>query len=311
MTHKDIENTILDSIDSDSHAIKSKDTARLVIDGNKVIGSQHVPGLNVNVKELKDGVDVSIHLEDNTIINKPVHLCFGVVPEKGIQRIILNGVIGKYSKVKIFGHCTFPNAIDVLHKMEGNIHVMEGADYSYMERHIHSESGGIKVIPVTKVQVDENAHFNTEFELLKGRVGIIDIDYYIKAGKNALVDMIARIDGKKSDYIKISESAELNGAYAKGVLTSKVAVRDQAKAEIYNKIIANAPYSRGHVDCKEIVKDHGVAMAYPIVDVRNPKAHVTHEAVVGDVDKKQLETLMARGLEEDDASELIIQGILS
>ena len=62
---------------------------------------------------------------------------------------------------------------------------------------------------------------------------------------------------------------------------------------------------------KEIVKGNGIAVATPIVDVRDPKAHVTHEAAVGSVDKKQLETLMSRGLDEDEASELIIQGLLS
>ncbi len=38
---------------------------------------------------------------------------------------------------------------------------------------------------------------------------------------------------------------------------------------------------------------------------------MTHEAAIGSVDTKQLETLMARGLDEDAASELIIQGLLS
>jgi Fe-S cluster assembly scaffold protein SufB len=45
--------------------------------------------------------------------------------------------------------------------------------------------------------------------------------------------------------------------------------------------------------------------------VNHPKAHVTHEAALGSVDRKQLETLMARGLTEDEASETIIAGLLS
>ena len=49
----------------------------------------------------------------------------------------------------------------------------------------------------------------------------------------------------------------------------------------------------------------------PVVDVQHPKAHVTHEAAIGSVDTKQLETLMSRGLTEDEAVELIIQGLLT
>jgi Fe-S cluster assembly scaffold protein SufB len=53
-----------------------------------------------------------------------------------------------------------------------------------------------------------------------------------------------------------------------------------------------------------------VAIAVPVVEVRHPQAHVTHEAAIGSVDHKQLETLLSRGLAEDDAVELLINGML-
>ncbi|MEN6297605.1 MAG: SufD family Fe-S cluster assembly protein, partial [Rectinema sp.] len=53
------------------------------------------------------------------------------------------------------------------------------------------------------------------------------------------------------------------------------------------------------------------ARAIPVVQVNNHLAHVTHEAAIGSVDSKQLETLLSRGLTEDEATDLIIQGLLS
>ncbi len=50
--------------------------------------------------------------------------------------------------------------------------------------------------------------------------------------------------------------------------------------------------------------------SFPIVEVSNAQAHVTHEAAIGSVDNKQLETLLTRGLSEDQAVDLIIQGLL-
>jgi hypothetical protein len=38
---------------------------------------------------------------------------------------------------------------------------------------------------------------------------------------------------------------------------------------------------------------------------------VTHEAAIGSVDSRQLQTLMSRGLDEDKAVDLIIDGLLS
>jgi Fe-S cluster assembly scaffold protein SufB len=119
------------------------------------------------------------------------------------------------------------------------------------------------------------------------------------------------INGRGNDIINIKESGNLIGEYSKGALTSRIAVRDNASANIYNKLIATADYARGHVDCKEIVRDNATANAVPIVEVRNPRAHITHEASIGSVDSKELQTLMSRGHSEEQAVELIIEGLLS
>jgi hypothetical protein len=49
----------------------------------------------------------------------------------------------------------------------------------------------------------------------------------------------------------------------------------------------------------------------PIVLVTHPQAQITHEAAIGTVDKKQLETLLARGLDEDIAVDVIVRGMLA
>lgn len=42
----------------------------------------------------------------------------------------------------------------------------------------------------------------------------------------------------------------------------------------------------------------------------HPLAKVTHEAAVGTVDQNQLETLMAHGLDPEQAIDVIVTGIL-
>ena len=95
------------------------------------------------------------------------------------------------------------------------------------------------------------------------------------------------------------------------MLLSRIAVRDNAQAEVLSQLRGSAPYARGHVDCKEIVQGAAVAKATPLVEVRHPKAHITHEAAIGSVDVQQMETLMARGLTEDEAVDLIVHALLA
>ena len=291
-------------------AMQDSNTARLVINKDRIIDTNVVPGLIVDAKEIKDGVDINITLREDTIVENPVHLCFGVTHKKAIQKIIMNISIGQNSRISVFAHCVFPNAVDVRHIMDAKIKVGKGAKYSYLEKHIHSEEGGITVIPKARITLEEDARLKTEFELTRGRVGIINIDYETTCGRESVMEMTARISGKGNDVIKIKEAGNLVGEGARGVLTSRIALRQNARAEVYNKLVATADYARGHVDCKEIIQDNAVASAIPIVEVRNPKAHITHEASIGSVDSKQLQTLMSRGLSENEAVELIIAGLL-
>ncbi len=284
---------------------------RLVINLNKVHQKIGVPGLDVDTEEMEDGVDVRIRLREGTVIKKPVHLCFGVTHKKAVQKIKLDVHIEKDADIKIFAECIFPEAEDIQHIMEAQIRIDEGARYAYEERHIHSPAGGVNVDARAKVELGPRARFQTDFELKKGRVGRMRIDYEAFCGKESITEMTAKISGRDDDYIEIHETAHLEGEKARGVLNTRIAVREKARAEIYNTMKASAPYARGHVDCKEIVKDTASAKAVPIVDVRDPKAHVTHEAAIGSVDNKQLETLMTRGLNEDEAADLIIDGLLS
>jgi len=290
--------------------LKDPDTAYLIINLNKVIASQSIDGLNIQTKEIKGGINLKIRLKENTVIRKPVHLCFGVLEKSAIQRILIDFNIGENSSISVLAHCVFPEAEDVTHIMDARINIEENAHYTYLERHIHSVYGGVKVYPKARVNLDERARLKTDFELLKGRVGLLEIDYEVICKKEAVLEMTAKVNGRGDDIIKISESASLVGEGARGVLRTRVALRDKTKAHVYNKLIATAAYARGHVDCKEIVQDEAVADAVPVVQVNHPKAHITHEAAIGSVDSKQLQTLMSRGLSEDEATELIIQGLL-
>jgi Fe-S cluster assembly ATPase SufC len=49
----------------------------------------------------------------------------------------------------------------------------------------------------------------------------------------------------------------------------------------------------------------------PQVIVGKDQAQITHGAAIGRVNKKELETLMARGLDEDAAVDVIVRGMLS
>jgi len=291
-------------------ALQDTGTAHLAASGHAILSSRTVAGLEVEASETSRGVSVRLRLRAGVRLQKPVHLCFGVLHGKGTQEITMDVTLEDNAQASFIAHCIFPKATQVRHIMDAKVDVGDNAEMHYAETHYHGPHGGIEVIPKLRAQVGKNGRYSTDFMLTTGRVGKLDIDYDVLAGEDALVELTTRIFGHGSDEILIQERVVLAGENSRGIIKARVAIEDDATAEIKGITEGNAAGARGHVDCMEIVKDRAVARAIPIVQVNNPLAKVTHEAAIGSVDKRQMETLMAHGLTPEEAVDVIVKGIL-
>ncbi len=294
----------------DSGILANKEVAHFVVSGHSILSMQSVEGLEVKAKETLTGISASIRVREGTKIQNPIHLCFGILHKKGNQKIKMDVKLEKNASANFIAHCIFPKAEKIKHIMDAVVDIGEDAEMRYSETHYHGLYGGIEVIPKAIVKIAKNGRYFTDFTLITGRVGKLGIDYSVEAGENAVTELTAKIFGHADDDIKIKEEVLLQGDNARGLIKTRVAIEDEAKAEITGITEGNAAGARGHVDCMEIVKDKAMAKAIPIVNVTNPLAKVTHEAAIGSVDKKQLETLMAHGLTPEEAVDVIVKGIL-
>ncbi|MDD5086814.1 MAG: SufD family Fe-S cluster assembly protein, partial [Candidatus Nanoarchaeia archaeon] len=156
---------------ADLHS-ESKDNkvAKLVISNNEIVGGNNIEGIEVKTDAAEEHINIDITVKKGYVIEKPVHMCFGILKKEFNQKIKLDIKIEDNAEVDIVGHCVFPNAVKVKHFMDAKIKVGENSKYSYFEKHIHSDTGGVEVYPKAAVEVGKNSRFNTEFELLKGRV---------------------------------------------------------------------------------------------------------------------------------------------
>jgi hypothetical protein len=295
----------------DRSTLLSKDVAKLVIHENKVLSADGVSGIQIETEETKTGVNISFLIEEGVKIQRPVHLCFGILPQEGLQEIIFKVDAQDNSEVSVIAHCIFPNAVKVTHKMNADIEIGNKAKFDYKETHYHGEFGGIEVIPKGRIKVGNGGVWQSTLTISQGLVGKLDYDFEVFCQDNGIAELIVKAYGKGRDDIKVSERIHLNGAGARGLAKSRLVVSDMAQAEIRGETYGNAPYARGHVDCIELVNgEQALAKAIPIVSVTNEMAKVTHEAAIGSIDKKQIETLMARGLDENEAVDVIVKGIL-
>jgi len=289
---------------------KDIDMAHLMVHGNEVCSSRTIPGLQMQAKSTSEGVDLKFLMKSSFKYDAPLNVCFGLIPQDGIQKINLEGIVEDDAGIKILAFCIFPNAANITHLMKAKVRVGDNSYFDYQENHYHGTNGGVSLVPKLDIEVGKNSRFSSQFVLTKGRAGKVDIQYAVDVNEESSADLSAKIYGSGSDNIKINESIDLRGRGSRGLLKSRVVVGEQAISEVINKVIARKANCMGHIDCIETIMDSATASAYPSLKVYDSLARVTHEAAVGRLDSKQLNALMAKGLNKEQAIEVLIKGLL-
>ena len=130
--------------------------------------------------------------------------------------------------------------------------------------------------------------------------------------KNSVIKSNIRAFGKsKRDSIRIRDSVFLEGERARSIIKMKAAARNGGEVLMYGVTEGNAPYTNGHVECSEIVLGQGsICRARPFIRATDPTSSVSHEASLGRFPQKWLDELQAKGLTEEEATDVLIQAML-
>lgn len=297
-------------IGEDPSRILAPDTAHLIAHGHEIVSQQSIPGVRLGAYSEEGVVKARLEIEPGACIEQPIHLCFGLFERYGSQNVDLEVKLGAGARATVWSHCLFTLPQAARHAMNARIDLEADAELASNETHYHGLYGQIEVIPHATVRVGPRARYAADFMLVQGLVGRLDIDYAVTVEEDGVAELTSKVYGHAADRIRIREAVSLDGDRARGLVKTRVAVEDEADAEIVGATYGNAPGARGHVDCMEIVRGKATARAVPEVRVTHPEAKVTHEAAIGSVDARQLETLMARGLAPDEAVDRIVLGML-
>ena len=302
--------SLLNSTGTDSSVLTDDNTAHIVADGQNLLSQQGVPGVQIVIKESPTVIIAGITIARETKVANPIHLCFGMLQRVGTQNFRINIKLEPNAQANFIAHGLFSNVEFAQHVMDKHVEIDEGAKAHFTDSHFHGVSGGIEVVTKGNVKVGKHGQFVSDFSLITGRVGKLDLEYSVRADDHAVVELSSRIFGHASDVIKLNEDISLDGKFSRSVIKSRVALEDEAIAEVTGTTAGNAEGARGHMDCMEIIKDKAIGQSTPIVKVSHPLAKITHEAAIGTVDKLQLETLIAHGLSPEQAVDIIVLGLL-
>ena len=294
-----------------SEELFTKNKFNLLVDRNKIVIRYPAPGVRSEVIETPTGVKTKVYIEPGTKLEEPVTLCFGAADNTDLQTTEGEIIVGEGADVKFQVYGAMAEGIKLKHVAKTKVIVEKNARFEFIDVHYNGGNTLIELDTETDAYVGENAYFKSVFKQIKGRAGKVRVNLKARVDKKGVVVFETKMIGKKDDEIKVEDIIYLDGEESRGISKSRIIAADQAKAEFIGETYGNAPGCRGHIDCSEIIRGKDVVVkAVPIVIVRDETAKVTHEAAIGSIDKKQLETLMARGLTEEEAVDVIVQGML-
>jgi Fe-S cluster assembly protein SufB len=220
-------------------------------------------------------------------------------------------VVDEGARVHYIEGCTAPiYATDSLHAAVVEVIALPGSKVRYTT--IQNWSNDVYNL-VTK---RAHAHTNSRVEWIDANTGSrLTMKYpaiYLR-GEGATADIISVAVAGKGQHQDTGAKAIHLASNTKSRIVSKSVSKDGGRATYRGqlKVAPGATNVVASVRCDALMlDDQSRSDTYPYIDIQEDDTTMTHEATVGKISAEQVFYLMSRGLTENEAQNLIVQGFL-
>ena len=242
-------------------------------------------------------------------ISQPVQSCMFIKGHSSGQSIHNIVIVEEGAELHILGGCaTAHDANDTAHLGITEYYVEKGGKLTFTM--IHNWGTSTTVRPRSAGIVEAGGEFQNNYILLKP---VADLQMYPTMklqGQGAVARFNSVIVAPTGSYVDSGNRIELNAPDTRGEIISRTLTTG---GTIINRgfIGASAAPARGHLECKGLILGGGRIHAIPELDSNQDGVELSHEAAVGKIAQEEIEYLMARGLDEDEAASTIVRGFLN
>ncbi len=242
-------------------------------------------------------------------LSTPVQSCLFIKGTKVGQNVHNIIIVEEDSELHIITGCSVAHDVKAaLHLGVSEIYIKKGGKLTFTM--IHNWGEEVYVRPRTVGIVEEGGLFLNNYILLKPVKSVQMYPTIYLNGKGAVARFHSIIVSYPGSYINSGSRVVLNAPDTK---TEIIARTITTGGTIINPghIIGNAQPAKGHLECKGLILKDGIIHAIPELEGRVSGVELSHEAAVGKVAQEQIEYLMARGLDEEEATATIVRGFMN
>ena len=253
----------------------------------------------------KKSLGYFIRVLPNNKINRPIQACF-YMRENEYQAVYNVFVAEPNSRVNLISGCTSSERGE---KHIGITYYFVRENASLLVTRVHHWPFYTSSFSENNIVVEKKANFISNYVSLSlGRKEESRSTINIKEGGVARINSIAY--AREGSHLRVNDRAFLDGENARAEILSKT-IANGGKCFVREYISGRDKGTRGHIECDGLLlNNRSVIYTTPELEAIHPQTDLSHEAAIGRISEEELIYLMSKGIDEERAKSLIIQGFL-
>ncbi len=240
----------------------------------------------------------------------PLQACLYIAQEGLAQAVHNIIVVEEGAELNIITGCvSSPEVKHGMHIGISEFYVKKNAKLTFTM--IHNWAEKMHVFPRSAARIEEGGTF------LQNYVCLVPVAYlqmnpalYL-AGRGALVRSNTVLVGTPGSFMDVGSRVFLQAPEARAEVIARTVTTG---GDVINRgrLVGEVPGVKAHLECHGLLlAPRGLIHAIPELEARVEGAEMSHEAAVGKIAPEEIEYLMARGLDEDEAKTTIVRGFLN
>ncbi len=240
---------------------------------------------------------------------QPVESCLYLRTDLFAQYIHNLVIVEPGAQLHIITGCTtHPSVRSGLHVGVSEFYVRAGGQLTFTM--IHNWAEDVHVRPRTGVWVEEGGCYISNYILLKPVKTVQTYPTVTLAGPGAVARLNSILIAHPGSELDIGGRVILQAPHTRAEVIAR-SLTIGGKCISRGHLIGQAPEIKAHLECRGLIlSPTGIIYAIPELEGRVAGVDMSHEAAVGKIAAEEVEYLMARGLDEDEAVSTIVRGFL-
>jgi hypothetical protein len=260
--------------------------------------------------ELEDYNGYFIRAKPGAHIQMPVQSCLIMKKNQSVQNVHNVVVAEEGSEMHVITGCATPSDVErSLHLGVSEFFVKKRARLTFTMVHRWSEKTHVR--PRSTTIVEEGGTYISSYAILSPLQSIQTFPKVRLAGLGAKADLYSVVNGSKDSKYDIGGKLSLEARKTHGKVVSRAIATERCDIIARGDLVGLSGETKARLECDGLlISDEASIRAVPMLNARAEGAELSHEATVGRVGAEQLSYLMSRGLDEEEATSLIIRGFV-